>query len=280
MKIKVTFLLLFFFGIAYGQDYNSKQLLGMMQSFVYVVQTGDKPFDDSLVAAVKKYWKICPIKVLPAGDEMAAMKVKGNYFIASSYSDATTIGFGSPMQSSKPKMGIDVFCGDPHLQGRENYYDYRIEACKYPFANNYWFFNLPYVIKTLNEQINIIVKNQLRVMSRDHTGKLYQLFCTNPPAIKDKILLIPDRFSKTAYSEKNLKNYPYKYQYASEKEIIDMVNANPEKYCFVSDEDDIEIVIYDPATKFFLYHSYTTDPDHVIKAKDFDVLMNAINGKQ
>jgi hypothetical protein len=52
--------------IGYGCE--SKEILNLKAATLYIVPTGDRVFDDSLAAAVQKYWKVTPVKALTSPD--------------------------------------------------------------------------------------------------------------------------------------------------------------------------------------------------------------------
>jgi hypothetical protein len=238
-------------GINYS--YDSKELKGLATGTLYIIPTGDKTFDDSLISAISKYWTICPYKVLAPDEVNAAIKNQYGYFIAPTAHKDNKVVFASPAECSK-YAAIQLFHGDAYIESR--FSADIITGCAYPFSNaKFSLYGLPYIIKNINDNINFVIKNKINPTKTTTHAELpiNAQFSVAAPEIKSRILLIPDTFSNGQFPPVSFKNYKYKYRYTSEHEIVRLTSTRPEQYCFVPEYCHEKIEVYDPATKSKIY---------------------------
>lgn len=268
MKTKLFIYLIFLFGITDGQNiryaYDSKEMKSFLAGTLYVIPTGDKNFDDSLISSIKRYWKITPYQVITGQEVESFIKDDSKWFIApvnslDKFSEYRAIG--SPVTTKIHEGGKDryivaslyIFHGSKRNQPRKMDFAIDMASCPLPFGSGeYGTTGLDYTVKTLNDIINVVNNNKLDPIKHAagiDNPEVAEDMCSNPQILKDRTLLIPEDLTNYILPEKVLKKYKYKYKVVSLADMLSLLNsADAKDYCFKPDSDNSS-AIYDPVTK-------------------------------
>lgn len=101
MRTKLLLSLMLFCSIANAQHlffaYDSKEVKQLLSGTLYIVPTGNKTFDDSLVASVQRNWKLTPTQVVAPADAEATIHDRTKYCITSLVFSKRKYHLKSPM---------------------------------------------------------------------------------------------------------------------------------------------------------------------------------------
>lgn len=265
-------------------DNNSEEIKNLVSGTLYIVPTGDRAFDDSLIANVKKYWKICPSEALRQADADSYLSDGSKYFIA------PTIGGGDvkePLKivsSLKQNGDITVFMGGKHkglVMKTGN-----LEICSQSlvlFLKENALNGLAYPVKCLNDVVDLIITNQINKISGATGNKTKSIFfekniCNRAKVLKTKTLIINKNSTAFFIKEGILKPYKYKYEIVDEIKLAEMMNGSDRKnYCFAAWTGNKNLLIYDMETAELVYISNPDDAPMKIAASEKDIIkLNAV----
>lgn len=272
--MKTTFLLFFLFVCIFANAqkiniaYDSKEMASLLAGPLYVIPTGDKTFDDSLISTLTKYWDVCPFKALAIEEVDAAIEDKTKNFIACMDLTRSRIAFVSPetspshefsllnIPSSFTMAAIYIFQGKKHI--KRNRMINVLTSSSFPFfERKLGLYGLPFVVKNLNDNVTIINKNKLDPVDKAFTRigqAMSDQFCSNPQLLKERTLLISERLAIFLFKEKLfMKYYNYKFKVLKEEEIVQLLIANPNEFCFIPQYSLGQIEILDPLSKSKVY---------------------------
>ncbi|MGP8217215.1 MAG: hypothetical protein ACLQQ4_16715 [Bacteroidia bacterium] len=298
MKTKLLLFFLVFFGLANAQyivaNYDDDLIKELKAGPLYILPSGDKAFDDSLVSAVKKYWKICESKVPEPSEINNLLKDEKNIFIAPSfgfnkyYPKAFVVNVSTYIikhtDSPQEAIQLNIFHGDKHNKGTDNIYSIPL--------NFVWSYFLLYDIKLAGSGIGCIVKNlndnvqitidkkiKIRTYYLDDYGKIIKPeLSKHPGALKTKTLLVDKAFVDFYLPEKTLSGYKYQYKIMSASEIAAILNSpDCKNYCFLADEwYPASLEIYDGETMDKIWSGETAGMGGKINDKLISALNQAI----
>ncbi|MDO9185030.1 MAG: hypothetical protein Q7W13_03390 [Bacteroidia bacterium] len=256
---KTTFIAVFLisanlFGQTFNSGFDSKEMENLKKGPLYIVQTGDKIFDDSLKASVEKYWKISPTKTLTKNEYVKYLGDENNCFIAPLNGRTTDVS--SPI-SNKEIDGIYIFYGSARKKSSQLPMAY----CPFYFYERAFTGRfLDFTVKYLNDLTNFVIDNKIEEWRYAHaTNDRIHLFekgfPKDPSALKTKTLLVSEICTRPLKKEV-LAKYKYSYKVASLTEIVSLINSEPEKYCVISDNTALftgHILIFDGGSKSAIY---------------------------
>lgn len=288
---KTTFIAVFLissnlFGQIFYSGFDSKEMENLKKGPLYIVQTGDKIFDDSLKASVERYWKISPTKTLTKNEYAKYLGDENNCFIAPLIG-LTSTGFllstdvSSPL-TNKAIDGIYIFYGTARKKSSQEPMAY----CPFYFYERAFSGSfLDFTVKYLNDLTNFVIDKKIEDWAswkpKNVKGNPYPNgFPKDPSALKTKTLLVSEICTRPLKKEV-LAKYKYSYKVASLTEIVSLINSEPEKYCVISDNRALftgHILIFDAESKSAIYQDRKT-PNMSIKEKQI-VDLNAAIGKK
>ncbi len=305
MKNKLLLSLSILCGIASAQNvrysYDSKMIDGLLSSTLYVVPTGDRAFDDSLLADTKKYWAFTNVEALTQEEIKAAFKDKTKYFIvpmgmktqkyviqsplnsyvSEGYSNTTAYRLGEQNKSDFICTTIYVCRGGFNLN--PDFEQNLIICSTFPFIHRetvYW--GLKYVMQNIVDDINILIKNKVSINMatynafNDPQEEMKDFFSQDPQTLKWRTLLIPQLNVKVGLPEKVLAMYKYQYKIMPDSDIAKLINSpNAKNYCFVLEGVGGDMSIADPVTKHIIYVSHH-EAWESLRDKDMEALNEAI----
>jgi len=307
LKLLISFIVLAI--VAKAQDvhygYDSKLITGLTGATVYVMPTGDKQFDDSLLAAVKKYWTLTPVAAMPADKVAGAFKDKTLYFIVpmgekgmqNFFVESPFNGYIPPELSLvvREKLGKEeandlVYTKLFLCRGGFNLNPDKdqnvIAAVMFPFLHKpmiYW--SLGYMVNNLQDGVNMVTSTKEEIDMRtknsfsDPQEDLKELYAQYAPVLKTRTLLVPELNTKRGLPEKVLAGYKYPYKILPDTVIEAMVSsAQAKDYCFIMEQMGGDFLIIDPSTKKVVYCSGHEAWD-VIRDSDIKALNDAIEPK-
>lgn len=288
---KTTFIAVFListnlFGQFIESGFDSKEMENLKKGPLYIVQTGDKIFDDSLKASVEKYWKISPTKTLTKNEYAKYFGDENNCFIAPLISLASngflrTTDVSSPI-TNKEIDGIYIFHGSARKKSAQRPMAY----CPFYFYERAFTGSfLDFTVKYLNDLTNFVIDNKIEEWTQVHFNNdrihLFEKgFPKDPSALKTKTLLVSEMCTRPLKKEV-LEKYKYNYKIASLTEIIALMNSEPKKYCVISDNIALftgHILIFDAESKSAIYQDRKI-PNMSIKEKQI-INLNAAIGKK
>ena len=308
MKNKLLLLSIILCGIVNAQNvrysYDSKMIEGLLSSTLYVVPTGDKAFDDSLLADTKKYWAFTDVAALAPDEVKAAFKDKTKYFI---------VPMGMKTQKYIIQSPLNGYVSDEYANtraerlGEKNKTDFigtTIYVCRggfnlnpdfdqnliicasFPFIHRETvFLGMRYIMQNIVDDINVLTKNKVSInMARgnafhDPQEEMKDLFSQDPQTLKGRTLLVPQLNVNAGLSEKVLATYKYQYKIMADTDIVKLINSPKAKeYCFVLEGVGGDMSIADPLTKRIIYVSHH-EAFEALKDKDIEALNAGIEPK-
>jgi hypothetical protein len=305
MKNKLLLCLTIFCGIAGAQNvrysYDSKMIQGLLSSTLYVIPTGDKVFDDSLLVATKKYWAFTDVESLTQQEIKNAFKDKTKYFIVPMGMKTQNYIIQSPLNSYissdyantmsdrlEEKNKTDYICTAIYVcRGGFNLnpdFDQNLIICAaFPFIHRETvFWGLKYVMQNIVDDINILTKNKVSINMatrnafHDPQEEMKDLFSQDPQILKGRTLLVPQLNVKVGLPENVLATYKYQYKIMADTDIAKLINSPHAKdYCFVIEGYGGDMSIADPLSKHIIYVSHH-EAWESLKDRDIDALNEAI----
>jgi len=275
-----------------GVAFDSKPMKKFLAGSLYVLPTGDKTFDDSLILAVNQYWKITPVKVLKPDEVEKYFGDENNYFITTALFQAKGAGgehyYGySPLNSNI--SSIAVIKGGKHNPQKHTMNDpepivvrgFLFNSTNGTKYNDNGATGLGYMVKRMNDEVNIINTKKLNPDRRKDLAILHSELCKNAKILKNKTLLILDvdlvrKMNVCTIPQRAIQVYKYTYKAVPLKEAMALLNSEPSKYCYFAGGPWVDI--YDPETKSVIFVDYDTNGTLGVSKKQFGRLNNAIDG--
>ncbi|OFY87371.1 MAG: hypothetical protein A3F72_03995 [Bacteroidetes bacterium RIFCSPLOWO2_12_FULL_35_15] len=270
-KFKATLIILItIYGNLFSQTvnygYDSKEIQNLQKGPLYIIPTGNKAFDDSLKTAIDKYWKISTSKTLASSEVQNALQDENNCFIAPL--DGLRMDcFRKPTSplNSKVITALYIFHGGKGCKKTTIDVQLPITSSSFNFYGNQHVENcLGFLITDLNALIDLVITKQVKGPKKA-SGALDPIlikgYPKDPSVLKNKTLLIDELANKYILPDKALKAYKYQYLVTNLSEIISLLKANPEKYCFLSDNviTSSTISIFDGQTCNLIYLDYSSN---------------------
>ncbi|MDQ3047544.1 MAG: hypothetical protein M3R27_08365 [Bacteroidota bacterium] len=266
MKKIFTLLLILQFSLSLfsqGVDYkyDSKHILEIKKSTIYIIPTGDKNFDDSLNYYVAKCWKVSPYKVITREEADLLLKEESNYFLAAVPALGND-GFGTKSTVKAPisdyAKSVYIFHGSKKSKFKSIEYQNAL-YCRLPFygKDNYTA-GLGYVVKNLNDNVELIIEllssnkiSGVNSPSKEWIPTIRTEFSKRANPLKEKTLLIDSKAKEIHLKENVMKAYKYSYKIVTTSEMLSLLNSQLDKYCFLA--ADAEMDIYDAESNNLIF---------------------------
>ena len=226
---------------------------------LYIIPTGDKVFDDSLVLAVKKYWTICPSIAIKMNQVDKFLSTEDKYLIAPTKGGGVDYTYiASPLKESSARQ-VQIFFGGKHKGIRMGNNKTRLCYTPLPFYDQKNAAScLSIVIKNLNDDVDLVITKQLKSLGGYSWDALRKEINKNTKIAKTKTLLINEK-SMFFLPEDVWKKYKFKYEVMDEDKIIAIINSDKKnEYCYIDYIANKNVIIVDLATFSLIYFS---DPD-------------------
>ena len=275
----------------YSQQYvnfgsTTKEIQNISKNDIYVITVGNKVFDNALVSAVQKYWKLSKtVKTVKSGDIEDILKNENNYFIGPV--DFFN-GLGNTMEllnskSVGPESEIKRL-QDKNLvffNGKSSKilkFNFRTVISSVPFivnnSDNY-IPMLDYMVKGINDGVDAVIKNNM--VGKAVEQGVYVESRKNAAVLKNKTLIVEHLIAD------DMKKYKYKYEIKTSAEINKLLTEGNKDYCVLSyginnTAGCKSFYVYDLETKSIIYAMYSADALDP-GAEDMVKLNNSIDGK-
>lgn len=248
---------------------------------VLVVLSGDEKFDNNLVYSMENYWKIGPWDTISITRKKELLNIKSKQLILifnielireSSNMINSRGGIGgmrTPYQNAKYQLEFGLIQrkdalkpfdinADPLVYDVLNYHGIEDKGIGMAYRLPITIFNIQNVLKlvTVNNVKKPVIDNFANI-----NNKLEKMYCENAGLLKEKILLLNSDESKLM-DEDDLKDYPYKYEFASSEKIGELIKEKNASYAFLhlAGHTHKYLTIYDLETYVPLYSFFNSTP--------------------
>ena len=304
-KAKLIFIIILFVNNTFAQ-YAGKGVMDINRILrssdkVLVILSGDENFDQNLVYSLENYWKIggwdtMSLKSWKDLKELHPSQLLLTFNIELLRESSTMInsrggigGMRSPYQNAKYQLEFGL------IQKKEAFkpFDITSDPLVYDVLNYHGIedkgvgmaYRLPITIFNIQNVLKMVTVNNLKKPVIDNfsniNDKLEKLYCENAGILKDKILLLNSDEAKLIHEE-DLKDYPYKYEFANSEKIGELIKEKNASYAFLhlASHSHKYVTIYDLETYVPLYSFFNANPSSWKLRPNISKIMDAIKNSE
>ena len=304
-KAKLIFIIILFVNNTFAQSAGKgvKDINRILRSSdkVLVILSGDENFDQNLVYSLENYWKIggwdtMSLKSWKDLKELHPSQLLLTFNIELLRESSTMInsrggigGMRSPYQNAKYQLEFGL------IQKKEAFkpFDITSDPLVYDVLNYHGIedkgvgmaYRLPITIFNIQNVLKMVTVNNLKKPVIDNfsniNDKLEKLYCENAGILKDKILLLNSDEAKLIHEE-DLKDYPYKYEFANSEKIGELIKEKNASYAFLhlASHSHKYVTIYDLETYVPLYSFFNANPSSWKLRPNISKIMDAIKNSE
>ena len=304
-KAKLIFIIILFVNNTFAQSAGKgvKDINRILRSSdkVLVILSGDENFDQNLVYSLENYWKIggwdtMSLKSWKDLKELHPSQLLLTFNIELLRESSTMInsrvgigGMRSPYQNAKYQLEFGLIqkkeafkpfdiTSDPLVYDVLNYHGIEDKGVGMAYILPITIFNIQNVLKmvTVNNLKKPVIDNFSNI-----NDKLEKLYCENAGILKDKILLLNSDEAKLIHEE-DLKDYPYKYEFANSEKIGELIKEKNASYAFLhlASHSHKYVTIYDLETYVPLYSFFNANPSSWKLRPNISKIMDAIKNSE
>ena len=267
---------------------------------ILFILSGDEKFDNNLMYSIENHWTFSPWDTMSI-QKRKDINLKGykssqlvlvfnvEMLRQSSLSMGRMSGMGNPMQIAKYQLeyGLiqkkDAFSpfdvtADPLVYDVLNYHGIEENGVGMAYRLPITIFNIQNILKmvTVNNLKKPVIDNFSNI-----NDKLEKLYCENAGILKDKILLLNSDEAKLIHEE-DLKDYPYKYEFANSEKIGELIKEKNASYAFLhlASHSHKYVTIYDLETYVPLYSFFNANPSSWKLRPNISKIMDAIKNSE
>lgn len=238
--------------VNYGND--EPEIQNLSKSPIHIVTTGNKAFDDALLASVEKHWKQSPShKVISKAELNKLLKDPNNFFIAAvEYYPAVHI-----LNAGELKDGGNIAVFNGKFNSMSNFKPFMVIATV-PFLLWYDGTNAPittdHMVKAINEGVDLTIKNDFK--GKAGKAAVFTEVNKRTSILKTKKLLIIEGM----FDKKALSKYKLPYDVKTFAEVTKMIKDGNKEYCLATirrADDNKNFFVYDLDTKELVYAVFT-----------------------
>ncbi len=260
--------------------YNSNDFEQMMESTMMMVLTGKTEYDQKLLEAASNYWTVTPFDTISVGNLNSVIHDESRSFLLPILF-SVTFDFDiskAGNEYTKLKSWISIINGGKKEIEKYSDNDAVAIAPISLYSDEAEFehcaYRLEYVIKGLNDIIEIVKQKKLTGGPLKMPFKVMTQINKNKRAIRKKTLVINGDL-KNVWGKEIISNdvfkkfYKYKYKIVSESEFSEILNSDSEEYLCLMPifEVNKHTLIYETSSKKTIYYGWSMQ-GLTIKKKD------------